>query len=89
LARKNTRSRGSSTKPPVEAEGTYILCVDNSAYPASLDVRKLYLSLPDPDAEAVGMVRVIDESGESYLFPRQMFRRLKLPPAIVRALSAA
>ena len=60
--------------------GQFLFCVNNEAYPASLEVRKVYQSLPDPTAEGRGFVRVIDESGEDYLFPQAMFVSVELPP---------
>lgn len=51
----------------------FAVCVKNSANEASLDLRKLYEVIPDADAEVDGMIRVIDESGEDYLFPASYF----------------
>ncbi|MBN2589868.1 MAG: hypothetical protein JXA96_08390 [Sedimentisphaerales bacterium] len=51
----------------------YVLCLDNNNYPASLEVRKIYLCVSDPDSESHGMIRVIDESGEDYLYPASLF----------------
>lgn len=51
----------------------FVVCLDNSAYPMSLEQRKLYEVLPDSQAEARGQLRVIDESGEDYLFPEGLF----------------
>lgn len=56
----------------------FLICIRNDGYPASLETRKLYQELPDPDAEAQGLVRVIDESGEDYLFPKSMFLPVEL-----------
>ena len=47
----------------------FVLCVKNEGYPASLEVRKVYQALPDPGSATKGFLRVIDESGEDYLFP--------------------
>ena len=47
----------------------YVVCADNAAYPVSLELHKTYRTLPDKDAAASGDVRVVDESGEYYLFP--------------------
>jgi hypothetical protein len=55
------------------ASRTYLLCVKNEAYPASLEMRKVYPSLPDLSAAAKNVVRVIDESGEDYLYPAEYF----------------
>jgi hypothetical protein len=51
-----------------------VVCIRNDGYPASLELGKTYVSLPDPDAEKHGMIRVIDESGEDYLFSADRFR---------------
>jgi hypothetical protein len=50
-----------------------VLCIDNTGYPASLEPRKLYQVLPDADAKGHGQLRVVDESGEDYLFPASLF----------------
>ena len=47
----------------------YVICVNNDDYAASLEVRRLYECLPDEDAAQHGQLRVIDESGEDYLYP--------------------
>jgi hypothetical protein len=49
------------------------LCIDNSGYPASLELHKIYRVLPDDDAAQDGDLRVIDESGEDYLYPAEKF----------------
>lgn len=51
----------------------FAVCIRNAGYPASLELRKLYEVRSDPEAEQHGMLRVIDESGEDYLFPAAMF----------------
>ena len=58
----------------------YVLCIDNTAYPASLELRKVYRTVPDKTAEAKKQLRVVDESGEDYLFPARMFVPVQLPP---------
>lgn len=65
----------------------FVICVDNSEYPASLELHKIYRVLPDKDARADGDWRVIDESGEDYLFPADYFMPIDLPQTIVRALN--
>ena len=57
----------------------FAICVDNSEYPASLELHKIYQALPDEDAERDGDLRVIDESGEDYLFCAKCFVRLDVP----------
>jgi len=64
----------------------FAVCIKNSGYPASLEVRKLYEVLHDPDAEVDGMIRVIDESGEDYLFPEEMFVFAPLPASVEQAV---
>ena len=59
----------------------YLLCVSNAGYEASLEARKLYEVLPDEDAARFGMVRVIDESGEDYLFEADRFVAIQVPEA--------
>jgi hypothetical protein len=63
--------------------------VSNEGYRASLELRKLYERRPDLEAEKAGFVRVVDESGEDYLFPRAMFVDLDIPLSVARALSTA
>jgi hypothetical protein len=67
----------------------FAVCVRNSGYEASLELRKLYAVIPDPDAETDGMLRVIDESGEDYLFPSTNFVLAPLPAAIEEAVLRA
>jgi hypothetical protein len=51
----------------------FAICVDNSDYPVSLERRKIYEALQDADAAKTGLIRVIDESGEDYLYPASCF----------------
>jgi hypothetical protein len=67
----------------------FVVCIENEGFPTSLERRKIYLSLPDPDAERSGMVRVIDESGEDYLYPVELFSPIDLPPELGKVLAAA
>lgn len=57
----------------------FVLCVRNGSYKASLQPRKVYRVLADPDAEARQLLRVIDESGEDYLFPASLFVAIEIP----------
>lgn len=57
----------------------FILCVRNVGYEASLDIRKVYEALSDKEAERHHQVRIIDESGEDYLYPAQYFAPIRLP----------
>ncbi len=67
----------------------YLLCVKNDGYPASLLLRRLYERIPDRGAAARGLVRVVDESGEDYLYPEKLFMPLALPGPVTRAIRAA
>jgi len=64
----------------------YVVCIDNSDYPASLERHKIYRVLPDEDAAADGDIRVIDESGEDYLYSADRFVPISLPPAMKKSL---
>ena len=63
-----------------------VVCVGNSGYPASLEKRKIYVALRDDVAEKQGLLRVIDESGEDYLYPKPFFRSIALPESVRRAV---
>jgi hypothetical protein len=65
----------------------YAVCIRNDDYPASLEVRKLYPLFEDAFAAAHGMVRVVDESGEDYLYPSEFFVAIDLPVEIEKALA--
>lgn len=66
-----------------------VVCVKNTDYPASLELRKIYEVLPDPKAAAHGLIRVVDESGEDYLYPRTFFVRLDLSQPVETAIRRA
>lgn len=68
---------------------TFVVCIENTGFPASLEKRKLYLSVPDSEAEQASLIRVIDESGEDYLYPKELFSSIDLPPALGKVLAAA
>ena len=67
----------------------FAICVRNTGNEASLELRKLYQVLPDSDASNDGMLRVIDESGEDYLFPSSFFVLAPLPAAVEEAVQHA
>jgi len=67
----------------------FVICVDNSEYPASLELRKLYQVIPDPVAAKLHQLRVVDESGEDYLYPAEYFVAVILPPAVRKAVMHA
>jgi len=65
------------------------VCVRNDGYPEALQVRKLYQLLPDRTAAKVSFVRIIDESGEDYLYPKAFFATVTLALPVKRALAIA
>jgi len=67
----------------------FVLCVRNGTYRASLEPRKVYRVIDDPQAEVLSLLRVIDESGEDYLFPARLFVPIELPVKAMPAFSAA
>jgi hypothetical protein len=66
-----------------------VVCINNDDYPASLEKRKIYVSIRDPQAEKHALIRIIDESGEDYLYPKTLFRQIALPQSVRRAVLAA
>ena len=66
-----------------------VVCVNSADYPASLERRKIYVALRDAAAEKQGLLRIIDESGEDYLYPKAFFRTIALPQSIKKAVLAA
>ena len=73
---------------PRKKQSQYVVCISNDGYPASLETRKIYRALPDAVAEKKGFVRIIDESGEDYLYPRKSFMDVDLTIAAKRKLKA-
>lgn len=70
-------------------EHEFVVCLQNTDYRASLELRKLYRLLPDDDAAQHGYIRVIDESGEDYLYPENWFGPVELPQVVEQALLVA
>ncbi len=68
---------------------SFAVCIRNDGYPAALEVRKHYRVLPDADAGDAGLIRVIDESGEDYLYPTEFFVSIELPRTITDVLESA
>jgi hypothetical protein len=67
----------------------FAVCVDNHGYEVSLEMRKLYEILADVDAEKHGQIRVIDESGEDYLYPATAFNHINLPDNVIERVFMA
>lgn len=74
---------------PREKDTLFVVCIRNDDYPASLEKRKIYEILPDNEAEKHHQVRVIDESGEDYLYPKDYFIPIKLPKDVEQAVIEA
>ncbi len=62
------------------------VCIDNRGYPASLELHKIYRVLPDTEAAAHGDIRVVDDSGDDYLFSAHRFVEIELPQTVKRSL---
>ena len=67
----------------------FVVCLKNRGYEVSLERRKIYQVLPDPEEAKHKQLRVIDESGEDYLYPLNFFAPIELPQPIRRAVLAA
>ena len=72
---------------PPKTSIQFAVCIKNVGYEASLEPRKIYQVLPDQEAEKHQMLRVIDESGEDYLFPASLFSPITLPQTLIRELA--
>jgi len=68
-----------------QGEPQFAVRIDNRDYPASLELRKIYRVAPDPAAARRGQIRIVDESGEDYLYPQVCFLPIKLPRAARQA----
>jgi DNA gyrase/topoisomerase IV subunit B len=75
----------SPVRPVSKRRSSFTVCVRNGSYPASLELRKIYETLADADAARNGQIRVIDESGEDYLYPARYFAAIDLTPSLSSA----
>jgi hypothetical protein len=66
-----------------------VVCLKNDGYAASLERRKLYVALTDAQAARHGQLRVVDESGEDYLYPQEFFMAVELPQSLRRRVLQA
>ena len=64
----------------------FVVCIENASYPASLELHKIYRIVPDADAAHDGDVRIVDESGEDYLYPAEWFAAVALPRRVKSSL---
>ena len=60
----------------------FVVCINNENYPAALELHKIYCAIPDVAAEIEGDIRVVDESGEDYLYPSAYFVSVQLPERV-------
>ena len=73
-------------KKPTEFLGEFVVCINNEDYPAALELHKIYRVIPDEDAAAERDIRVVDESGEDYLYPSSYFVLVQLPQIVEESL---
>ncbi|HEV3510118.1 MAG TPA: hypothetical protein VGS05_00350 [Candidatus Sulfotelmatobacter sp.] len=73
----------------MKRETQFVICIENKGYAASLELRKIYQVISDKTASKLNQVRVIDESGEDYLYPADYFVPVQLPQAAERAVRRA
>ena len=78
----STRKRGTRRRPTPR----FVVCIENAGYPASLERHKIYRIVADADAARDGDVRIVDESGEDYLYPAEWFVAIELPRRVKGSL---
>jgi hypothetical protein len=72
-----------------ESKTYYVVCIKNENYPASLELLKIYQAITDERAAQDQLIRVIDESGEDYMYPADCFVSIQLPQAVEQAFAEA
>lgn len=72
-----------------KAKTSFVACIDNSGYLASLELHKIYRVIPDEDAAQDGDIRIVDESGEDYLYSADRFIDVEVPKALERSILKA
>lgn len=82
-----TMRTASAKRAPSRAR--FVLCLRNDGYSASLEERKIYRTIPDKEARARRLLRVVDESGEDYLYPAEWFVAIRVPQSAVEELVPA
>ena len=73
----------------LESVTAYVLCIDDGGYPESLEVRKVYALVHDERAKRRHHLRIIDETGEDYLYPAKLFVPIQMPAEAARLLSSS
>jgi len=76
-------------KNQTESLGKFVVCINNVDYPASLELHKIYRVIADQDAAMEGDIRVIDESGEDYLYHSSCFVTIQVPQIVEKSLLRA
>lgn len=76
-------------KKSKKSSARFVVCIKNRGYSVALEPRKIYVALPDPTAAKQGLIRVVDESGEDYLFPATYFVPVRLPQSARKAVLTA
>lgn len=66
----------------IKPNGRFAVCVETGGYAVSLERWKIYRVVRDDEAQAHGQLRVVDESGQDYLYPARYFQPIELPPAL-------
>lgn len=89
LADVSSRSSAFSEQTMARASKRLVICIENAGFEVSLERRKIYIAIPDARAARFGQIRVIDESGEDYLYPEENFIVADLPQAMRRAVLQA
>jgi hypothetical protein len=70
-----------------DTTGQYVVCLANRGYSASLVVRRIYRTIPDPEAAKRGLLRIVDETGEDYLFPETFFAAIEISKGLKARLA--
>lgn len=73
----------------MEKDAKFVVCIENKQYPASLEFGKIYRVMEDKKAKEHKMIRVVDESGEDYLYPENYFVAIQLPQLAEEAFMAS
>jgi hypothetical protein len=91
LARRKSNASGTSTSRRIQRarRSQFVVCVRNEGYEVSLERNKIYRIVPDSAAERDGDLRVIDESGEDYLFSADRFVAIEVPARVKTSLLRA
>lgn len=67
----------------------FVVCINNTDYPASIELHKIYWVIPDKNADLDGDIRIVDESGDDYLYPSSNFSPIKVPQPVEESLLRA